>query len=59
MACRSKGEAMAPEKARKPTGTQDQEDSKRLVIHGSYDHEDPVVQMEAIKQALDEYFRKQ
>ncbi len=50
---------MAPEKARKPTGTQDQEDSKRLVIYGSYDHEDPVVQMEAIKQALDEYFRKQ
>ena len=50
---------MTPKKARKPTGTQDQEDSKRLVIYGSYDHEDPVVQMKAIKQALDEYFRKQ
>ena len=47
---------MTPKKARKPTGTQDQEDSKRLVIYGSYDHEDPVIQMKAIKEALDAYF---
>ena len=50
---------MAPEKARKPTGTQDQEDSKRLVVYGSYDHGDPVVQMEAIKEALDAYYREE
>ena len=50
---------MAPKKARKPTATQDQEDSKRLAIRGSYDHEDPVIQMKAIKEALDAYFREE
>ena len=50
---------MTAKKAGKPTGTQDQEASKRLVIYGSYDHEDTVAQMKAIKAALDEYYRKE
>ena len=50
---------MAPKKARKPARPQDQEDAKRLEIHGSYDHEDPVIQMKAIKEALDAYFSEE
>ena len=50
------GGAMAPKKARKPTRTRDQGDSTARVICGSYDHEDPVIQMKAIKEALDAYF---
>ena len=46
---------MEPKKAREPSATRDPEDSKRLVIYGSYDHEDPVIQMKAIKEALDAY----
>ena len=50
---------MTPKKARNPSGTRDSDDSKRLVVYGSYDHEDPVVQMKAIKEALDAYFREE
>ena len=53
------GEAMTPKKARNPSGTRDSDDSKRLVVYGSYDHEDPIVQMKAIKEALDAYFREE
>lgn len=50
---------MTPEKARKPTGTRDPEDTKRPVVYGSYDHEDPAIQMKAIKEALDAYYREE
>ena len=55
MAGSYRGERMEPKKAREPSATRDPEDSKRLVIYGSYDHEDPVIQMKAIKEALDAY----
>ena len=47
---------MAPKKTPKPTGAQDHGDSTVRVMYGSYDHEDPVTQMKAIKDALDAYF---
>ncbi len=50
---------MAPKKARKPTGTQDQGDATDRLIYGSQDHEDRVIQMKAIKEALDAYFNEE
>ena len=47
---------MEPKKAREPERTRDPGDSQVRVIYGSYDHEDPVIQMKAIKEALDAYF---
>ena len=47
---------MAPKKARRPTRTRNQKDPTVRVIDGSYDQEDPVIQMKAIKEALDAYF---
>ncbi|MCH7481374.1 MAG: hypothetical protein IIC31_00855 [Chloroflexi bacterium] len=52
-----RGERMEPKKAREPARTRDPGDSKVRVIYGSYDHEDPAIQMKAIKEALDAYFR--
>ena len=50
---------MSPKKARKPPVTRDPQDAARPMIYGSYDHEEPAVQMKAIKEALDEYFREE
>ena len=50
---------MAPKKARKPTKTQDPGGATVRLINGSYDHEDPVIQLKAIKEALDAYFREE
>ncbi len=47
---------MAPKKARRLTSERNQKDPTDRVIYGSYDQEDPVIQMKAIKEALDAYF---
>ena len=47
---------MEPKRAREPARTPDPGDSTVRAIYGSYDHEDPVIQMKAIKEALDAYF---
>ena len=47
---------MAPKKARRPTSERNRKDRTVRVIYGSYDQEDPVIQMKAIKEALDAYF---
>ena len=47
---------MAPKKARRPTRARNQKDPTVRVIYGSYDQEDLVIQMKAIKEALDAYF---
>ena len=46
---------MTSKKARKPKATEDRGRSQEVLIVGSYDHEDPVTQMKAIKRALDVY----
>ncbi len=47
---------MAPKKARRTTRARNQKDPTVRVIYGSYDHEDPVIQMKAIKEALHAYY---
>ena len=47
---------MTPKKVRKPKETEDRGRHQEVPIVGSYDQEDPVTQMKAIKWALDAYF---
>ena len=49
-----RGKAMTSKKARKPTETEDRGGSQ-VPISGSYDDDDAVTQMKAIKRALDAY----
>ena len=46
---------MAPKKTRNRGGTRKHEPRAEPGFHGSYDQEDSVTQMKAIKQALDAY----